>query len=98
MKRTEADCVDALIRRFNFEKCRKAMAAVKWTWHGMPEPPSVEQMMYSVREKWDHMKDRPDVTYVYSGGLRLGRESRDGRKFLTLEFVLEEHDSEITAV
>ena len=95
--------IENILENFDFQKCRKAMKALNWSWHGMNDAPSIESLKKSAEER---LRGAIQVTksgdcykasyFCSSGGLKATAwKNRYGHiEGILLEFVLTDWDSD----
>lgn len=100
----ENKMIDDIILNFDFEKCRKAMIALNWTWLYDEHSPTIENMKECARELLtDAMeavkkKERPPnkMYSVSTGGFKaIAWANRYGHvSNIKLEFIVDSWDSD----
>lgn len=97
--------IDGILENFDFDKVKKVMDFLDWTWATLPEPNSVPthyQLINSARKKleevYDKSMEKKDDSYYYSGGLKAFAEyNKEIGKvdYLQLDFILTTWDEQI---
>lgn len=99
MLKVEQELVDEIIEQFNFEKCKLVMDHLNWTWRFNPQPPTIQELKQSARNRIEDaiegLKSSKKHSYrdayvCSSGGLKASVwKNRYGRICdIQLEFVL----------
>lgn len=99
----ENKMINDILENFDFEKCRKAMQAVNWTWAFENAVPSIERLRKAAENRLrDSMElakkgtDSKSTYFVSSGGLKGNAwRNRYGHiEAIRLEFVLTDWDAD----
>lgn len=97
MYKREQKMIDNILDNFDFEKCRKAMIHLNWTWGFVPEIPSIERMkdaaVQRIHSAIDVAKKSKNSHFTYfssSGGFKASVwKNRYGHiEGINLEFIL----------
>ena len=94
--------IEDILENFDFDKVKKTMNFLGWTWAKLQDVPTTYQIMKSARERLEGaynnaMKNKKD-SCLSSGGLRAFAEYNKKSKvvdFLQLDFVLTSWESQI---
>ena len=63
---------ERLIEAFPYDKVRKIMVVLDWTWYESPEPPTVYKMKSVVRDLFRSLREH-DTVKVGTGGFYVSR-------------------------
>lgn len=70
----EPTLIDELIANFDWDKVKKIMEKLDWTWWGSEETPTYEEMQKCVRDLYSSIKDRVEkneYAFAATGGFKL---------------------------
>ncbi|MFQ5687459.1 MAG: hypothetical protein ACE5GV_12460 [Candidatus Scalindua sp.] len=82
-----------IIKTFGFNKVRKAMWALDWTWHGSKEPPTKGEMISVVWQLARSFKKTKDCVTTSTGGFTLKKVDTECGPAFELRFDIESANS-----
>ena len=89
----EQDDINDILNEFDFHKVQKAMAALKWTWRGSEDIPTIKELRKTASYLLDYAKrcnsEMPDYMTA-TGGFEVTRKlyPGDAKRYYSLKFVI----------
>lgn len=83
--------IDDLMENFDFEKVKKVMDFLDWTWYGESKPPSIEALKRNARDMLERAVE--EKTCISSAGFKAVYENdpeNPNDPYIGLEFILED--------
>jgi hypothetical protein len=90
MKRTFKEHWEQIIKWYDFEKVKKTMDALNWTWFDSDQPPSIGRIVESARDICKSAYDRNSTASTKGFSATYNKEE----DILFLEFIVEEWNTE----
>lgn len=54
LHKKEQEIIDNILNEFDFEKCHRVMKFLNWTWGFNPNPPSVNELRKSAKDRFNN--------------------------------------------
>ena len=74
LEEKSSELIDELIEDFDWDKVKRIMEELNWTWWGNDNPPTIEEMQEMVRSLYSSIKNRVEnneYCFCSSGGFNL---------------------------